>query len=69
MPGRKFSSNLLRFDAKFHHHHQHVISQIRHFVYRFSSIAGLSGDDNLGALLTDLFQDFINALLKEITGI
>ena len=46
-----------------------MVGKIRDFVDRFRLVVCLAGDDDLGRLLTDLFEDLIHTLLEEVGGI
>ena len=55
--------------AVLEHQHHYMVSQVCDLIDGFLLILGLGGDDHLGALLAHLFQNLIQALLKEIGSV
>lgn len=46
-----------------------MIGKVGKLVDGFLFVAGFGGDDDLGALLANLFEDFINTLFEKIGGV
>ena len=65
----KLAVDILKADALLDHQDHHVIDKVRDLVDRFGAILCLSGNDDLGALLADLFEDLVKTLFKQIRGI
>ena len=64
--GGKLFVDILNGNAHFHHQHHNVIRKVSDFVNCLLFVVRFSGDDNLGAFLTDFFEDLINALLEKV---
>lgn len=56
-------------DALLRHQHKNVIEKVTDFPDRFRIHTVFGCDDGLSAFLAHFFQDFIQPLLKQITGI
>ncbi len=56
-------------NAHFYHKHHGVIRQIGKLVDRFLFITRLARNYNLGAFLSDLFENFVYSLFKQIGGV
>ena len=52
-------------DAHFNHEDHGVIGKVGKLVDRFLFVAGLGGNDYLGTLLANLFENFVNTLFKK----
>ena len=64
-----FLADVLHRNAALVHHDHHVIEYVVDFANKLRLVAVLRGDDGLGALLTDLLENLVNALLKQIAGV
>ena len=56
-------------DAGLDHQDHDVIGEVGDLVDGLLFVLGLGGDDDLGALLTHLFEDLVEALVEQIAGI
>ena len=55
--------------AALRHQHHHMIKEIADFVLDFLRVRIFGSDDNLRRLFAQLFEDLVNALVKEVIGV
>ncbi len=67
--GGKLSVDVFHGNAHLHHQHHSVVGQVCQLVDGLLFVVGLTGDNHLGAFLTHLFQDLVDALFKEVGGV
>ena len=61
--------DILQRNAGLKHQHHHMVGKVCDFVNGFLFVLSLGGDDDLGALLANLFQNLIQTLFKEVGGV
>ena len=69
MPAGQFCTDILHRNAQLNHQHQHMVGKVGNFVDRLRSVLGLARDDDLGALLAHLFQNFVQTLSEQVRGV
>ena len=65
----KLLRNFLPRDTLFHHKNHHVIKEIGNLIFNLIGVGILSRDYNFSGLLTKLFQNLVNPLVKKIIGV
>ena len=63
------ASHLVRRYAELGHEHQRVIGEVRELVDRLALVPRVGGDYDLGALLADLLEYLVEALLEEVARV
>ena len=66
MTRSKLLMNILTRKSHLNHKNKGMVCEVGDLIDGFLLIIGLGGDDNLGAFLTDLFENLINSLFEEI---
>lgn len=69
VPGGQLVPDLLQADAQLEHEDHHMVGQVGDLVDGLLLVLGLAGDDDFGGLLPHLFEDLVDALLKEVGGV
>ena len=69
MTAGQLRADILHGNAHLHHQHQHMIGKVSNFVNRLRLVLGFAGDDDLGALLSHLFEDLVQTLLEQVGGV
>ena len=64
-----FLADILHRHAALVHHDHHVIEYVVDLTDQLGLVAVLGCNDGLGALLTDLLENLVNALLEQIAGV
>ena len=67
--GGELVSDIVERDAHFDHKHHNVINEVGDLIDRLCLIVSLTCDDDLGAFLTNLLENFINSLIEKISGV
>ena len=67
--GGELLLDFLQSDALLGHEHHHMVGKVRNFIDGFSPILRFGGDDDLGAFLAHLFQNLVQALLEQVSGV
>ena len=65
----QFPGDIFHGDAHLDHQHHDVIRQIGNFIDRLGLVFLPAADDDLGAFLADLFENFVQPLFKEVGGV
>ncbi|CAN4045275.1 Fructose-bisphosphate aldolase, partial [Dysosmobacter welbionis] len=61
--------HVLQGDAHLDHQHHHMVGQVGDLIDGLLPVLLAAADDDLGALLTHLLQDLVQALFKKISGV
>ena len=69
MPAGKFLSDILHGNAHLHHQHQHMVGKVGNLIDGLRPVLGLARNNDLGALLSHLFQNFVQTLPEQVRGI
>ena len=69
MAAGQFLLHGLKGDALVDHEHGQVVQQVGQLAHGVLLLAVFGGDDDLAALLAALFQNLVQALLKEVAGV
>ena len=64
-----FLADILHGHAALVHHYHHVVEYVVDLTDQLGLVAVLGCNDGLGALLTDLLENLVNALLEQIAGV
>ena len=62
----KLSGNLVEGNTHFDHENGDMIEQVGNFINRFSLVAALCSDDDLGAFLADLLENLVDSFFKKV---
>ena len=65
----QLTGDVFHRDAQLDHQHHDMVSQVADFVDGLFHVALGARNDDFGALLADFFQDFFQALVKQIGGV
>ena len=56
-------------DARLHHQHQHMVSQVADLIDGLGLVLFFSRNDDLGALLADFLKNLIQTLFEEVARV
>ena len=67
--GPELLLDVVQGDAHLDHQDHHVVDKVGDLIDGFLLIAGFTGDNDFCGFLSDLFEDLVDALLKQVGGI